>query len=48
MYSLGFKEQEACEGGEALVVPMQSAIAHSQPHLVAFGQLQHGVVAGRV
>lgn len=47
-HSLSFEEQEAREGGEALVVPMKSAVAHPQPHLVAFGQLQHRMVAGRV
>lgn len=45
MYLLRFKEQEASKGGEALVVTMERAIAHSQPNLIPFGQLQHRMVA---
>lgn len=46
IYLLGFKEQEACKGRKALVVPMKSAIAHSQPNLIPFSQLQYCMVAG--
>lgn len=46
--SLSFKEQEACEGRETLVVPMEGTVAHSQPDFIPFGQFEHCVVAGCV
>lgn len=38
LFLLGFKKKKPSKGGEALMVPMEGSISHSQPNFISLGK----------